>query len=398
MRIFHLSSEYPPQQVFGLGRAVHDLAVAQAALGEEVHVITNSLGGKDQEVVDEGVHVHRIAYPPPPKPPDDTMGVLQFNISVVETALQTIRDGLPPEVIHVHDWLTVHCGQALRWLCEVVPLVLTTHDTTVGKCFGKLGPQQQFSANLERWGGELADHVICCSEYTKQEMNRHYGTPLEKISVIPCGVDPGLFEVEGELPAWRRALLRDGKKLIGYVGRLDAEKGLEVLLEAMTSVRPVFPQAHLMLVGKGRLQEQLQGQINQLGLGDCVEFMGYLSGKPLAAFYCSADVMVVPSLYEPFGLVSLEAMVCAAPVIVSATGGLREITEGQDIAVTVTPGNSVELSQALLALLHDEARSRAMGQRARAHVLQAYNWPGIAESTLAVYAGLLSRENSLTPA
>jgi len=133
MRIVHIASEYPPLQVFGLGRAVHDLAVAQAAQGHEVHVVTNSIHGRDPDAVVEGVHVHRISFPPPPKLPDDTMAVTQFNIAALETAARCVGRHGEPEAIHVHDWLTVLSGRMLKWLHPQARLVCTIHDTAWGK-------------------------------------------------------------------------------------------------------------------------------------------------------------------------------------------------------------------------------------------------------------------------
>ena len=121
MRIMHLASEYPPIQVFGLGRAVRDLAVAQAKLDHDVQVVTNSIGGRDKDKEVDGVWVHRIDFPPPPKPPDDTMGVMQFNISALETAIQLIERAEAPDVFHVHDWLTVLSGRMAKWLHPQAP-------------------------------------------------------------------------------------------------------------------------------------------------------------------------------------------------------------------------------------------------------------------------------------
>ncbi len=164
IRILHIASEYPPLQVFGLGRAVNDLAVAQARQGCDVHVVTNSIGGRDEEKVVDGVHVHRITFPPPPKPPDDTMAVQQFNISALETAAQVGE----PDVVHVHDWLTVLAGRMLTWLHPGAKLVCTIHDTSHGKHFGQLTMPQQYAAHLERWIGQEADTIICCSQYVRQ--------------------------------------------------------------------------------------------------------------------------------------------------------------------------------------------------------------------------------------
>jgi len=126
MKILHLSSEYPPQKVYGLGRAVRELAVAQAALGHEVHVVTNSMSGSDHETVDNGVHVHRVSFPPPPKPADDVTTVVQFNVQIIER-VGNARFAPGVEVIHSHDWLTGLAGIAVRSMSGA-PLVLTVQS------------------------------------------------------------------------------------------------------------------------------------------------------------------------------------------------------------------------------------------------------------------------------
>ena len=140
------------------------------------------------------------------------MGVLQFNLSALGTAVRTTLDGREPEIIHVHDWLTVQAGEALKWLFPAARLVLTMHDTTVGKNFGRLNAQQQYCASVEGWGIHTADLTIVCSDYVKRELMQHYQASAERIAIIPCGVDPESFAVDGDLPAWRETFAADGRE------------------------------------------------------------------------------------------------------------------------------------------------------------------------------------------
>ena len=385
MRIMHLSSEYPPSQVFGLGRAVRDLAVAQAAAGHEVHVVTNSIGGNDPDAEVDGVHVHRISYPPPPKPPDDTTAVIQFNISALEAAVQRIARLGSPDVFHVHDWLTVSCGQMLHWLHPQATLAVTIHDTAHGKYFGKLNAPQQYTAHLERYIGEQATVVICCSQYVRSELTTHYFVPAEKIHVIPCGVDPTQFQVEGDLAGFRRLFAQPDDRLILYVGRLDEEKGLPHLVEALAHVVLAEPRARLVIAGKGVLQEALQNQANQLQIGDRVSFVGYVTGDALSGLYRLAEVQVVPSLYEPFGIVALEGMACGTPVVVSDTGGLSEIVADGVTGLKVPPRDAFALGQAVLRLLGDSPLAQEVGRAGQERARAAYDWRDVAEQTVAAY-------------
>jgi glycogen(starch) synthase len=391
MRIMHLSSEYPPSQVFGLGRAVHDLAVAQAALGHEVRVITNSLGGRDQDAQVEGVGVHRISFPPPPKPPDDTMAVTQFNLSVIAAATRVVQQGAAaPDILHVHDWLTVLSGRMLRWLHPAARLVATIHDTARGKYFGQLSPAQQYMAHLERYIGQEAEAVICCSQHVREELVQQYHVAPERIALVPCGVAADQFAVRGDLAGFRRVFAAPEDRLVLYVGRLDQEKGLPVLLQAFAHVWTVEPRARLVLAGKGVLQEELQRRAAELGVGERVSFVGYVTGDALAGVYRTAEVLTVPSLYEPFGMVALEGMVCGIPVVVADTGGLREIVTDGVTGLRVPPGDAPALAQALLRVLSDEALASRLGQTGQQHAHQAYNWTDLARQTVAVYAACLT--------
>ncbi|MEN6344192.1 MAG: glycosyltransferase family 4 protein [Armatimonadia bacterium] len=385
MRVLHVSSEYPPIQVFGLGRAVQSLATAQASLGADVHVVTNSIGGQDRDVTMEGVRVHRIDFPSPPKPPDDTSAVIQFNISALQTAARVADNTGVPDVIHVHDWLTVLCGRVLKWMHPAAQLVCTIHDTAQGKYFGRLERWQQYMAHLERWAGIEADSVICCSEFVRGEMIQHYDCPPGRIAVIPCGVDERRSAVEGDLASFRTMFGAPDDLLVLYLGRLDQEKGVGVLLDAMSQVVGIVPQAKLLLVGKGPLQAALQEQMRGLNLGSRAEFVGYLTGNVLAAVLRQAAVLVVPSLYEPFGIVALEGMLTHTPVVVSDTGGLSEIVTDGETGLKAAPGDARSLAQAILRVLCDDALRERLAENGYQHARTHYDCRDMAARTLQAY-------------
>lgn len=390
MIIMHLSSEYPPTQVFGLGRAVCDLAVAQAKLGHEVHVVTNSLGGKEAETIMDGVRVHRIHFPPPPKPPDETSAVIQFNVLLVQKVVELLAIGLAPEVIHVHDWLTALAGRAAKHLCIEALFTVTIHDTVHGKHFGQLTPPNQYVSFLERFIGAEADLTICCSDHVRQELVQEYQVPSQRIAIIPCGVDAERFDVDADLTAFRQLLGEAPDKIVLYVGRLDREKGIAHLLEAMARVLLAVPQGRLVIAGKGVLQEELAATARSLQIDDRVTFMGYVQDEPLAALYRCADVLAVPSLYEPFGIVALEGMVCGKPVVASEVGGLTEIVVEGQTGLRVAPANASALARAITHLLSDEQAAARMGAAGRQRAEHEYNWPRVAAQTVAAYTSALS--------
>jgi glycogen(starch) synthase len=384
VRVLMLASEYPPAKVFGLGRAVYDLSRALAAGGTEIHVLTNSIGGRDRDATIEGVHVHRINYPSPPQPPDPTSCVVQFNLCLIERAAQVFPGTGSFDVLHAHDWLVALAAHALCRQYDLA-LVTTIHDVAVGKYLGRLDRDQQYISFAERWLGGVSDRLICCSEHVKQELVSYYDSDAARIAVIPCGVDPAAFDIEVNLDAFRSVFARPDERLLLYVGRLDREKGLYVLLQAFSRLAAARRDLRLVLVGEGKLRQGLQQEAAGLGLGERITFLGYVAPPALAAVYRMAEAVVVPSLYEPFGLVALEAMAAGAPVIASSAGGLAEIvTEG--VGLLVPPGNVEALAQAITRVLDDASCADRLVAAGRARVAAHYGWEGIAVRTAEVYA------------
>jgi len=216
-------------------------------------------------------------------------------------------------------------------------------------------------------------------------MADEYGTPPEKISVIPCGVDEAQFAVEGDLDSYRTIFAEPDEQIVGYVGRLDKEKGLPNLVAAFARVLVAAPNAKLVLVGKGVLQESIQRQARELRIGPRVKFAGYLTGNALAGFYRCCDLLVVPSLYEPFGMVALEGMINRTPVVASDAGGLAEIVEHEKTGLSFPADDEGALAQQLLRLLHDRELAQRLAQDAYQYASTQYDWRAIAAQTVAVY-------------
>jgi glycogen synthase len=378
MKIMHLASEYPPQQVFGLGRFVRDLAVEQVRQGNEVHVVTNSLSGRDHETVDCGVNVHRVHWPPPPKPPDSSSMVTQFNIQLIE---RVFRDKICPDadVVNAHDWLTGLAGKVVARRLGAL-FAVTIHDVVVGKNFGKLDNENRFIGNIEHWVSREADRVICVSRNTREEMIKTYGSDPEKTFSIHNAVSEDNFPVPNtqRLTWFRRVLARDEEKVILYIGRLDREKGIDVLLRAFAQVQDRIGPAKLVIAGKGALGDELRRMAGGMGIAEKVFFAGYVSATVLPYLYRSAQMLVVPSLYEPFGIVALEGMVCGLPLVASATGGLKEIVQDGVSGLLTPPGDVDALAGNLEQVLNDDALASRMADVALRRAREQFSWSGVA--------------------
>ncbi|MCW8137403.1 MAG: glycosyltransferase [Planctomycetota bacterium] len=385
MKILHIASEYPPAKVYGLGRFVHGLARAQAAQGDEVHVLTNSHGGQEDDVVKEGVHLHRIAAPNPPRPSDPHGEVLQWNHAVVARLFDRLQVFRDVDVIVAHDWLAAPAArEAARILGR--PLVVVIHDEVVGKHAGVLDREGRFVRELECLVVHDSNLVIANSEYIAQQVVKHYGVAAERVVAIHGGIDPAF---DRSTPTdhqadFRAALAAEDELLVVYVGRLDPEKGLGVLSDAIPLVHDHESRVKFVLVGTGRREDALRAR-----LGARARLLGYARGEALVRLYRAADMVVVPSVYEPFGLVALEAMLCGASVVVAGSGGLPEIVRhGQD-GLVVPPGDAQALARAILTLGADPAARRVFSLAGRRRALEAFDWEVIARRTREAYAGVL---------
>jgi len=395
MRILHLASEYPPQQVFGLGRFVCDLAEEQVRQGHAVTVITNSVGSETSAVKQRGVQVLRVEYPPPPKPVSTSGCVMVFNTLLLARAASLGRRSLRSfDVVCSHDWLTAPASQALHNELGV-PHICTFHDTVAGKSLGQKDDGDKFAVQVERWTVQNATHIIANSNATKKELVEVYNTDPSKVSVVPCAVAPSSFEVASDqvrVSAFRQAIAESDELIVLYVGRLDPEKGIDTLLEAFEAAR--IDGARLCLAGRGKLLGDLREKAKHLGLEGRVAFLGYVENPVLAHLYHCSDMLVCPSLYEPFGMVVPEAMLQGVPVIASSVGGLEEQIEEGRTGLLVPSGNVPALATAIRRLAENPVLRKALGTAARDVVLHHRTWTPVCKQTLDVYRHCSNRGKS----
>lgn len=388
MRVLHLASEFPPARIYGLGRYVHDLALAQQRAGHAVDVLTNSLSGRDQETSVEGVRVHRINFPSPPMPPDGATQVMVFNIALLERFLQLEAELRPIDVIVSHDWLTVmaahdlHQRTGARW-------VHTMHDSVIGKNFGKLTNEDKFVAHVEKFGCHASDAVIAVSRFVLEELAGPYATPRDKLNAVQAGVSEAWFKSVRQdfLPDLRSALASPEERLVVYVGRLDKEKGVDCLIQALASARTKLPRFRLAIAGKGGEEDNLKRLAGSLDLANQTEFLGYVTGGALEALYKVADLLVCPSTYEPFGIVPLEGMINGVPVMAADVGGMSDIIVHGRSGLKFAPGNIEALSAAIQSLLSDPGAARRLAEGGRKRAMEVFNWDRVASLVAPIYSG-----------
>jgi glycogen(starch) synthase len=386
LRVMLLSWEYPPVMVGGLGRHVHALATSLAAAGHRVTVVTRHAAGAPLEELRDGVRIVRAPEDPPTFPlatPALLAWTMAFNHALTRAALHaSATDAF--DVIHAHDWLVTHTAVTMRDHLGV-PLVATIHATEAGRHQGWLpGELNRCIHTVEWWLGHEASRVVACSEYMRWEIGRLLELPESNIEVIPNGVDAPVWRATpSAVAAVRKRFAGDGP-LIGFAGRLVYEKGVQHLVHAVPELRDRHPGLRLVIAGDGPHRSELQAEIGRLSLEPAVSFAGFV-GDELPATFAATDAVVVPSIYEPFGMVALEAAAAGAPLAVSHTGGLAEIVKPGVTGVTFPAKDPAALASAVSGLLADEASARAMARRARAMVARRYGWASIAAQTAAVY-------------
>lgn len=386
MRVLLVSWEYPPVVVGGLGRHVHHLAEELAAAGQEVTVLTRRPPGTDavtHPTADEVVNgVRVVAVAEDPLEFDfgtDMMAWTQaFNHSLVRAGLTLLREWTP-DLVHAHDWLVAHAAIALSEFADV-PLVTTFHATEAGRHSGWVaGPVNRQVHSVEWWLARESDEIITCSASMQAEVDALFGPGLPQISVIPNGIDTD---------GWPFAprLHRDGPSELLFAGRLEYEKGVQDLLAALPRIRRSHPGTVLTVAGVGTQADRLAELARRHRVARSVRFVGALDRDELVAAMHRADAVVLPSRYEPFGIIALEAAATGIPLIVSRVGGLAEAVRDGETGLTFAPADVAGLATAVRRTLDDPA---AAAQRAEAAAdgLSEFTWPEVARRTVEIYRG-----------
>ncbi|MBU1671543.1 MAG: glycosyltransferase family 4 protein [Actinobacteria bacterium] len=386
MRVLLLSWEYPPRIIGGLGRHVYHLATSLAARGVKVHVVTKDFPDAPEYEESEGVHIYRVVnYPPDITQADWVPWTLQFNVALLEKSVALLNDIKNFDVIHAHDWLVGHAAASLKHAYRI-PLVATIHATEYGRHQGHLpGPMNKLIHQIEWWLTFESVRTICCSQYMMEQITDIFWLPQDKVDVIPNGIDFESFKQDVKVDLYRKKYVPAGDKLVFFVGRLVYEKGVQTVIEAMPLIMNKVPNVTFVVSGSGPHMNQLRSMVSAFGLEDKVKFTGHIDTDALCAFYRAADLTVVPSLYEPFGMVVLESMAMGTPTIVADTGGLSEIVVHEETGLKFEPGDPESLAEAMLRVLQDSDLSARMTADAIAYMGEQYNWDRIARRTMDVY-------------
>ncbi|MCD6519618.1 MAG: glycosyltransferase [Anaerolineae bacterium] len=322
--------------------------------------------------------------------------------------VQGVRDfaaseGVSYDLLHSHYWLSGWVARELQREWQV-PVVHMFHTLGRMKDLVADKPSDREASNraeVEQEIMDFADRIVAATPLDRQQMLDLYQVDEAKIVVIPCGVDLELFRPIDPQVARRELGLPDGQRLLLFVGRLDPVKGLNVLLEAMCELtrrmKPCRAQDLCLAVIGGDKESHLEALMNdleclqdirhRLGLEDLVVFVGSRSQEVLPYYYSAAEICVMPSLYESFGMVALEAMACGTPVIASRVGGLTFTVRDGETGFLVPEKDPKALAEKLYLVLTNDCLRRRLGHRA-VEVARGYDWSIVADDIEALYAEL----------
>jgi glycogen synthase len=392
VRLLILSWEYPPLIEGGLARHVRKLSENLAALGVDVHVLTRGREESPPEEVRSGVVLHRVREPKRPGELTEFITWVEHMNTDMLAAGVELGDSFDFDLVHGHDWLVAAAGDHLAKRFGT-PFTVTIHATEFGRHQGWVDKHPQSHIHgIEHWMANRAEQVIACSAYMRDHISDVYGIEEERIAVIPNGIDPADLQPadEEEMRRLRLRFAQPHEQLVLLVGRLVYEKGFQVALEAMPRVIDELGNVRFLVAGSGTAEQELRGQAAALGLDDHGIFLGWIGDDVLHTLYRIADLVVVPSIYEPFGLVALEAMASGCPCLVADTGGLREVVPHEEVGLRFRSRDPQSLADFAIRVLSDEELGSRLVAEAYGHV-RSFDWVDVAEQTLDVYERLVSR-------
>ncbi len=374
LNILLLSWEFPPNVVGGLSRHVFSLAGQLAKQGHNVHVLTAGSGHLQGYEQTRDVHVHRV------KPINEhdhqfLAWVGGLNLAMAFKGEQLAED-IRFDLLHAHDWLVGAAAIALKDVLEL-PLLTTIHATEYGRNNGIHTNIQRFIHKREEQLMFASEQLIVCSDYMKDFLMTIFRVAEKRIAVIPNGIEPPLIQSRS-LTVFPELTNR---KYIFSIGRIVKEKGFETIIEAAEMAKDREQNYFFIIAGKGPMLDTYRRQVKEKDLAGYVSFIGYVTDEERDILIQNSEMMVIPSLYEPFGIVVLEAMIQAKPVIVSNEGGMKGLIKHLQTGFMMNPGDAESLLEQMEFLRNHPTIANEIGTKGCQVARSLYGWKRIAAET-----------------
>ncbi|WP_246945901.1 1,4-alpha-glucan branching protein domain-containing protein [Bacillus pinisoli] len=385
-KVLMLTWEYPPRIVGGLARHVFELSKSMAGSDCELYVLTAMEDGLPFYEYSNGIHIYRVSNFQN-KTDDFIHWIDSLNLSLINQAVELAKK-INFDLIHAHDWLVEGAAITLKKAFEV-PLLVTIHATESGRNNGIFTKMQETIQAREISLIKEASSVIACSDYMKNEIIKLSSCSAEKIKIIPNGVDRSCFEkLKEEDGKWNEYISND-HHIVFSIGRIVPEKGFQTLIEAAPYVIEKHPNVTFIIGGKGPLEKKYNDLIQESNLQDHIHLVGFVNDQERNHLLKSCDVAVFPSLYEPFGIAALEAMIARKPVVASNTGGMASFVKNGITGLTVAPGSAEELAKAISVLLSNQTLASKMAYNGQQLAMKEYNWDSIGVRTKDIYESMI---------
>ncbi|MDW8396230.1 MAG: glycosyltransferase [Anaerolineae bacterium] len=386
----------------GMNVFVRETARELGRRGIPTDVFTRSTGTHALRIDPRlGENVRVIHVPAGPEAPLPKTELHQYVPDFADWVAGFAADQPPYTVIHAHYWLSGLAAERLRARCGT-PFVITFH--TLAALKNQIAERPEDRESELRLRGEChlcdcADRITANTAVEKTQLVRLYGAGSSRIRIVPPGVDPAQFHPIAQSYAKALVGIPADHRVLLFVGRIERLKGIDILLKAAALLRDrrsdlSWDKLRIIVIGgdpseEGRRKNEEMARLHALrdalSLGDLVTFVGALDQDALAFYYAAAEMVIMPSHYESFGMVALEAMACGTPVVVSDVGGLSVLVQHNKTGLRVRANDPAALAQAIERLLDDEALRRRLGQRAVCYA-EAYAWSNVVDRLLNVYA------------
>jgi D-inositol-3-phosphate glycosyltransferase len=376
----------------GMSVYIRELARELALNGHRIDIYTRLLESNGQQVVKLHDNVRLIQLSMGndghiPKP------ALYFHLPDFFRKLENFRtrDGVRYDLIHSHYWLSGRLG---RWAQDFwhVPHVIMFHTLGALKNVFGVGEQEpDLRIAVEKKLAKLCHRIVVGAQREKENLIHYYDVPHKKISVIPCGVNLNRFHPINKVKARRQLGFGKDDSLILYVGRFDPLKGLDRLLKAIPHLQH-HHHLRVVIIGGDDHQrsasQKLRKMVNRLGIQDIVHFAGRIKQHALPPYYSAADVLVVPSYYESFGLVALESLACGTPVVTTPVGAMESIIREGETGCVLTDSSPSSLAKSIEMFITKENSKVPLSGTIRSSVLK-FSWSNIASAIVEEYLAVL---------
>jgi D-inositol-3-phosphate glycosyltransferase len=389
---------------------VRQVGESLAKLGWQVDMFTRKSNPNDPTIVQHSEHcrtIRLIAGPATYIPRDELFQYMPEFVASFQKFQQ--QEGITYPLAHTNYWMSGWVGLELQRL-QNIQLVHTYHSLGAVKyqSVSEIPAIAQTRLAVEQRLLERSHSIVATSPQEEADL-KTLVSRIGKISVIPCGTNVSTFRPISKTEARKQLGLSAKEKIVLYVGRFDKRKGIETLVRATSELRAQLEQGEeinpqhlkLMVVGgsdpneaDGAERRRIEDLVTELDLTANTEFVGMVGHDRLALYYTAADVCVVPSHYEPFGLVAIEAMACGTPVVASAVGGLKFTVISEETGLLVPPHDVAKFAHAIERIFTDEIWARKLCKQASARVKQKFSWTGVAIQLSDLYRHLLVRSLS----